>query len=140
MLWCFSRCLRAASFAASIPLAASCASPGSAGSAEASNARNCDIPADSSTAPVYFEFQIETQPTLQQQPSLRDRGIRGDAFAQYIIGLRGTPEVASIKIMKADSAAVGDSIRAIIPALRYKPGQIHGCPVRVLVQRPFEFR
>ena len=101
-----------------------------------------DVPAKCLTAPdtIYFEFEIEKQPVLLNAPNLRNRGIRGEVFAQYIIDRLGAPEAARIRILKSDSSALADSARALIPTLRYRPGMRNGCPVRVLLQHPFVFK
>ena len=120
-------------------LVSACSSSGSGASSSEKAPPSCPASAEAAS-PVYFEYQIQSQPVLEQTPELRARGVRGVALVQYIIGVDGVPESPSIKMLKVDSAAVGDSARTVVSSLRYRPGKIEGCPVRVLVQRPFEFR
>jgi outer membrane biosynthesis protein TonB len=96
---------------------------------------------------IYYSFQIDKQPQLLpgQGPvpypqSLHDMGFQGQVLMQFVVDTSGRPLASTFKALRSSHALFTDAVRANLPEYRFSPGELHGEPVAVLVQMPFEFR
>ncbi|HEX4682365.1 MAG TPA: TonB family protein, partial [Gemmatimonadaceae bacterium] len=101
----------------------------------------------SDRASVYFEFQVEKQamqlpanPTPAYPPMLRSARVEGEVLAQFVVDTSGRAEPGTFKILKSTHDLFTQSVRDVLPTLRFSPAEMNGRRVRQLVQMPFPFR
>lgn len=91
-----------------------------------------------------FEFQTETPAVFVGDSTMRPRPIsaqrasalketQGDFVVGFVVDTLGKPDVASLKIVRATSAAAADSVRATLALWRYRPALAHGCKVSEMI-------
>lgn len=74
--------------------------------------------------------------------ALRSMGVGGRAVLQFVVGLDGRVDSASVRIASSSHPAFGAAAKEGVLSLscRYRPGEFRGQPVRVLVQQAAAFR
>lgn len=94
----------------------------------------------------YFEFMVEAPARLRQDsprpaypPLLREAGVAGEVFAQFVVDTTGRVEASSLKVLRSTHELFTASVRAALETLRYTPARVSGRPVRQLVQETFVF-
>jgi protein TonB len=94
---------------------------------------------------TYFEFQVEKQAAVAQaaQPRypdmLRSANVEGEVLAQFVVDTTGRAEMSSFKVIKTSHDLFTNSVRAVLPQMRFYPAEVGGRKVRQLVQMPFQF-
>lgn len=141
------------SFLALIAFAAACASggsssgsgPGQAGAPRRSSSRddpNCPSQIDSAylrRGPVYRGCDLKDRARLREtavrpdyQPS-RGEGCLNAEF-EFVVGRDGTPEAETARLVRTNNSRFAESLRQLIPTLRYAPAKRDGDPVRQIVR------
>jgi TonB family protein len=99
------------------------------------------------SSPAYFEFQVEKpalpkrgNPAPKYPAGLRQSGVEGEVLAQFIVSREGRAEMRSFRVLKSAHEDFVIAVREVLPRLRFSPAEVHGCPVRQLVQLPFAFK
>ncbi len=107
--------------------------------------RGCpEITTDSlaSGLPVYKACQVDheakprgIEPRLDWQPPLSEIRDGGCYRAEYefVVDTLGLPEIGTIRDVSVNNSSFGQSVKDIIPRLRYDPAQLRGAPVRQTV-------
>ncbi|MBK9693135.1 MAG: TonB family protein [Gemmatimonadetes bacterium] len=74
--------------------------------------------------------------------ALRSMGVGGRAVLQFVVGLDGRVDSASVRIASSSHPAFGAAAKegVLSASCRYRPGEYRGLPVRVLVQQAAAFR
>jgi TonB family protein len=100
-----------------------------------------------STAPAYFEFQVERQaallpdsPTPVYPAALRAAKTSGVVIAQFTVDESGMVEPNSFKVLNSTQPLFVAAVRDVLPRLRFSPAEVQGRRVRQIVQMPFNFR
>jgi periplasmic protein TonB len=94
---------------------------------------------------TYFEFQVEKQAAVAQQASprypdmLRSANVEGEVLAQFVVDTTGKAEMSSFKVIKSSHDLFTNSVRAVLPQMKFYPAEVGGRKVRQLVQMPFQF-
>ena len=95
---------------------------------------------------TYFEFQVEKPAEMIQDgtkpkyPSvLESSGIPGEVQAQFVVGIDGKADMDSFKVLKTTNELFTQSVRNVLPRMRFSPAMIGGKPVKQLVQQAFQF-
>jgi periplasmic protein TonB len=103
------------------------------------------------TAPVntdqpYFEFQVEKQVTTapgSPQPRypdmLKSANVEGEVLAQFVVDTTGRAEMSTFKVLKSSHELFTQSVRNVLPNMRFYPAEIGGRKVKQMVQQPFTF-
>jgi len=102
------------------------------------------------TAPVnteqaYFEFQVEKQvavanPVVPRYPDmLRSANVEGEVLAQFVVDTTGRADMGTFKVLKSSHDLFTNSVRSVLPAIRFHSAEIGGRKVKQLVQMPFQF-
>jgi protein TonB len=98
------------------------------------------------TDQTYFEFQVERpaaaldgNPTPRYPPVLESSGIAGEVQAQFVVLSSGKADIATFKILKSTNELFSQSVKNVLPRMRFSPAQIGGKPVNQLVQQSFVF-
>ena len=98
------------------------------------------------TNQTYFEFQVEKPAEMIQDgtkpkyPSvLESSGIPGEVQAQFVVGIDGKADMDSFKVLKTTNELFTQSVRNVLPRMRFSPAMIGGKPVKQLVQQAFQF-
>jgi protein TonB len=95
---------------------------------------------------TYFEFQVE-KPALAKEdnprpayPSmLESAGVEGEVLVQFVIDTLGKADMSTFKVLKTSNDLFTQSIRSVLPRLRFYPAETGGRKVREMVQYPFSF-
>jgi len=95
----------------------------------------------------YLEAVVEERPETmagtcqlpQYPPILQQAGVEGRVLAEFVIDTAGRAEPASLRIVQSTNRAFEPSAREVVLKSIYRPGRMHGEPVRVLVQVPVTF-
>ena len=102
--------------------------------------------ADTTRPRVYFESQVErqvqpagAQPAPRYPATMRTAGASGKVIAQFIVDSAGNADMSSFKVLEADHADFAESVRELVPQMRFRPAEIRGRPVHQLVQMPVVF-
>lgn len=64
----------------------------------------------------------------------------GDALLDFVINADGTPDLSSIQVVRATYTDFASAVLENLPSMRFVPLTVEGCPVRVRVGMPFEFK
>jgi|SRR6185295_3328622 len=92
-----------------------------------------------SSDPVIAYGEVEVVPARQSGPLLeypavqREAGLEGKVELEFVVGVNGAVDAASIRIISSSNAAFEGPVRTALLATRYTPGQIGGkaVPVRL---------
>ncbi len=94
----------------------------------------------------YFEFEVEkaATPLPSNQPphypeQLQAMNIEGTVLAEFVIDTLGRADLESFKVLKSTHEAFSKEVRAALARWRFRPAEIGGRKVRVLVQQPISF-
>ena len=103
------------------------------------------------TAPVntdqpYFEFQVEKQvqtasgsPQPRYPDMLKSANIEGEVLAQFVVDTTGRAEMGTFKVLKSSHDGFTQSVRNVLPNMRFYAAEIGGRKVKQMVQQPFTF-
>jgi protein TonB len=103
------------------------------------------------TAPVntdqpYFVFQVEKQVTTaagSPQPRypdmLKSANVEGEVLAQFVVDTTGRADMSTFKVLKSSHELFTQSVRNVLPNMRFYPAEIGGRKVKQMVQQPFTF-
>jgi len=98
------------------------------------------------TSEVFMESSVEeppevlSGPTLRYPAWLREQGIQGRVVVQFIVDSLGRAEPSSIKVIETPNAGFDSTAAHYVRHARFKPGIVHGRPVRVLINLPIDFK
>ena len=95
---------------------------------------------------AYFEFQVEKQvaphpgnPGPRYPDMLRSANVEGEVLAQFVVDTTGRADMGTFKVLKSSHDLFTNSVRAVLPNMRFYPAEIGGRKVKQLVQMPFQF-
>lgn len=101
------------------------------------------------TGPVigetFLEAQVDDPPQLISSgpqlfpPAMRAAGIPGKVTMQFVVDVTGHVEPGSLKVLSASHQAFVEPTKQMLLKSLFKPGKVHGEPVRVLVQQVINF-
>jgi protein TonB len=81
-----------------------------------------------------------TLPRPRYPESLRAAGVTGRVVVRMVVDTVGRVEPGSVVIRESSHDPFAQAVRAVLPALRFRPAETGGRKVRMLVELPFEFR
>lgn len=70
---------------------------------------------------------------------LRAAGIEGRVVVRFVVDTTGRVEPGSVTTIEATHPRFEQSVRAVLPHLRFAPAEVGGRHVRQLVEMPFQF-
>jgi protein TonB len=98
------------------------------------------------TNQTYFEFQVEKpaesmpdNPKPKYPSVLESSGIAGEVQAQFVVKSDGKADMDTFKTLKSTNELFTQSVKNVLPRMRFSPAQIGGKPVNQLVQQAFQF-
>jgi protein TonB len=101
-----------------------------------------DKPADQ----PYFDFQVEKQaaqfpsnPKPTYPDMLQTAGIAGEVLVQFVIDTTGHVEMGTFKLIKSDNDLFTQSVKSVLPKMRFYAAEVGGRKVKELVEEPFAF-
>jgi len=71
--------------------------------------------------------------------ALRSENVEGKVFATFTIGADGKAKMETVHIIRSTAPEFRTAVLEALPAMRFNPLEIEGCPVASSVQMPFEF-
>jgi len=83
--------------------------------------------------------RLLASPRLVYPTWMRNLGIEGFVLLQFVIDTAGLAEQRTIKIIQATHEGFIESAKRIVCKSLYRPGRVHGRPVRVLSQVRIDF-
>jgi protein TonB len=98
------------------------------------------------TGQTYLEAQLDDPPvaivngTVRYPPALQSAGIQGSVTVQFVVDTSGHPEEGSFRVLKSTHPAFEAPAREAVLKTVFRPGKLHGQPVRVLVQTAVNFK
>jgi protein TonB len=99
----------------------------------------------SATSQVFMDSVLEEKPELLRGPTLRypawlaEAGIEGRVIVQLILDTLGRAEPTSLNVIQTPNAGFDQPAMNYVLRARFRPGLIHGRPVRVLLNLPIDF-
>lgn len=78
-------------------------------------------------------------PPPRYPDALRASAIEGEVSMQFVIDTTGRVDPASVKVLASSHELFTESARAVLARLRFRPAEVGGRKVRMLVQQPFNF-
>ena len=98
------------------------------------------------TNQTYFEFQVEKpaesmpdNPKPKYPSVLESSGIAGEVQAQFVVRSDGKADMDTFKVLKSTNELFTQSVKNVLPRMRFSPAQIGVKPVNQLVQQAFQF-
>ena len=95
---------------------------------------------------TYFEFQVEKQvavtpdnPRPRYPDMLRSSNVEGEVLAQFVVDTTGRADMSSFKVLKSTHDMFTNSVKAVLPQMKFYPAEVGGRKVKQLVQMPFQF-
>jgi TonB family protein len=126
---------------ASIVVACSVDSPEGATASRAVTA-----PQQVSDTTAFFEFQVEqpvlaaTQNPVPEYPeALKKAKVEGKVLVQFVVNPDGLADMGTFKVLKSSNDLFTQSVKKVLPSLRFVPAKVGDKAVRQLVQMPFGF-
>lgn len=93
----------------------------------------------------FFEFQVDKPVTprtdlhVQYPAAMRNSGVTGEVWAQFVVDQTGRVDMATFKVLKSADPQFTAAVQAALPTWRLEPAVIHGKKVSQLVQQAFVF-
>jgi TonB family protein len=103
-------------------------------------------PGDVRPDSAILEELVERKPELLRMPrleypdSLRRAGIQGSVLLEFILDTLGRAEPASIQVLYSSHPAFSEAARRAVAAARFRPAELGGRPVRVILRLPLDFK
>ena len=98
------------------------------------------------TAPTYFDFQVDSQVRLvpnTANPKYPDAHkaakVAGEVLAQFVVDTSGLIDLPTIKFLNKPDSLFAQAVRDELPNMRFVPAYVGSKKVRQLVQLPFRF-
>ena len=98
------------------------------------------------TNQTYFEFQVEKpaealsdNPKPKYPSVLESSGIAGEVQAQFVVLSSGKADMDTFKVLKSTNELFTQSVKNVLPRMRFSPAMIGGKPVNQLVQQAYQF-
>jgi periplasmic protein TonB len=95
---------------------------------------------------TYFEFQVEKQaagvpsnPRPRYPDMLRSANVEGEVLAQFVVDTTGRADMSTFKVLKSTHDLFVQSVKAVLPNMKFYPAEVGGRKVKQLVQMPFQF-
>src|SRR5690348_12722799 len=99
------------------------------------------------TDQTYYSFQVEKQtmaysdnPRPQYPSMLESAHVDGEVLAQFVVDTSGHVDMSTFKILKATNDLFSESVRKVLPKMKFYPAETGGHKVKQLVQMPFSFK
>lgn len=94
----------------------------------------------------YFAFQVE-KPVLAMEngpkptyPSmLQSAGVEGEVLVQFVVDTTGRADMSTLKILKSTNDLFTESVKNVLPRMRFYAAETGGRKVKQVVQMPFNF-
>jgi TonB family protein len=71
---------------------------------------------------------------------LREANVEGDVLLQFVVDESGRPDLRTLIVPTATNTGFLKAVVDALPRMRFRPAHVAGCPLKMLVQLPFEFR
>ena len=67
-------------------------------------------------------------------------GVTGTVNVEFVVDATGKVEPSSVKILDSTSAELTEAARAVVPEIKFKPGEKQGKAVRSIVSLPIVYK
>lgn len=95
----------------------------------------------------YFEFQVEqpvladeNNPVAEYPEALAKAHVEGMVLVQFVVNPDGRADMASFKVLNSPNDLFTQSVKKVLPSMRFVPAEVGGHKVRQLVQMPYSFK
>jgi TonB family protein len=78
-------------------------------------------------------------PAPRYPDAMRAAGIEGEVVTQFVVNADGSPDVGTLKVLKATDPQFVDAVKSVLSQMRFHPAEVNGRAVRQLTQMPFQF-
>src|SRR6267154_922582 len=84
--------------------------------------------------------QMLSHPPLRYPEQLRQAGIEGRVVIRLIVDATGRIEPTVVKIITTANPGFNEPAKRMILGARYRPGEVHGHAMRVVLDQPIDFK
>jgi len=81
----------------------------------------------------------EDNPKPQYPSMLESAGVEGEVLVQFVIDTTGRADMSTFKVLKSSNDLFTNSVRNVLPRMKFYPAETGGRKVKELVQFPFSF-
>jgi len=120
--------------------------PSVSGSAPAQLSEPQPLVQPAPAAGTYFEFKIDKNaaplpgnPSPQYPDTLRSMNVQGEVVAEFVVDTMGHVDTTTVRILRSTHELFTNSVRAVLPMLRFSPAEVGRRKVKQRVQMPFQF-
>ena len=78
-------------------------------------------------------------PAPRYPDAARAAGMEGEVVTQFVVNADGSPDVETLKVLKATDPQFVDAVKSVLSQMRFYPAEVNGRAVRQLTQMPFQF-
>lgn len=96
-------------------------------------------------ARALFDFEVEKQaglrgPLTTRYPAeLQAQCVEGKVVAQFVVDTTGRADLRTVRMLQSSNPLFALAVRSAVSAAQFYPAEVHGRPVRQLVQLPVTF-
>ena len=96
-------------------------------------------------ARALFDFEVEKQAgmrgglTTRYPAELQAQCVTGEVVTQFVVDTAGRADLRTLRVLQSSNPLFSQSVRNALGAAQFYPAEIHGRPVRQLVQLPVTF-
>jgi len=65
--------------------------------------------------------------------------VEGEVLAQFVVDTTGRADMSTFKVLKSSHELFTQSVRNVLPQMRFYAAEIGGRKVKQMVQQPFTF-
>lgn len=95
----------------------------------------------------YFEFQVEKavllgtdNPVPVYPAELEKAHVEGRVVVEFVVDGTGRADMSSFKVLSSSHDLFTQSVKNVLPSMRFVPAEVGGRTVRQVVQMPFGFK
>ncbi len=72
--------------------------------------------------------------------ALQRAGVTGTVQVQFVVDQTGKVDPTTVQVVSSTEPKLADAAKAIVPEIKFKPGQLNGQPVKSVVLLPIVYK
>ncbi len=101
---------------------------------------------------IYSPSELDVQPKLSSQEmtarllarsypaDLQRQGVTGTVQVQFVVDATGKVDGTSVKVISSPVPQLADAAKAVVPDIKFRPGEVGGKPVASVVMLPIVYK
>lgn len=82
---------------------------------------------------------LRTSALPRYPAALRQAGVEGAVWVRFVVDADGRVDLRTVTVLQTSHPAFTESVRGVLPRLRFSPARLNGARVPQLVEMPFRF-